>query len=76
MTNQQKDSKRRQSKNARDLAKYSGLGFQMLVIIGLGAFLGRYLDQKFETGNLLTAFSTLVFIFISFYIVFKEISKR
>ena len=33
----------------RAVAKYSGLGFQMLAIIGLGAFAGLRLDAYFRT---------------------------
>ena len=33
----------------RTVAKYSGLGFQMLAIIGLGAFAGIKLDAYFHT---------------------------
>lgn len=33
----------------RSVAKYSGLGFQMLAIIGIGAFAGIKLDGYFRT---------------------------
>lgn len=35
----------------RAFAKYSGIAFQMLAIIGLSAWLGTWLDGHFQTKN-------------------------
>ena len=39
------------SDRLRALAKYSGLAFQMLAIIGGSAWLGTWLDRHFQTKN-------------------------
>jgi F0F1-type ATP synthase assembly protein I len=39
------------SDRLRALAKYSGLAFQMLAIIGGSAWLGTWLDGRFQTKN-------------------------
>jgi len=61
-------------------AKYSGIALQMLVIIGVGTFIGVQLDNYFETNSNgftagLSLFSVLVAIF---YVVRQiiQISKK
>jgi F0F1-type ATP synthase assembly protein I len=39
------------SNRLRAIAKYSGLAFQMLAIIGGSAWLGTWLDGYFKTNN-------------------------
>ena len=57
-------------------AKYSGLAIQMGVIIFLGVFGGQYLDSYLESEN---PWGTIIFsllgVFISLYIVIKEVIK-
>ncbi len=54
-------------------AKYSALGFQMLVIIGGGAWLGKYLDEQSEREfPLYTVVITLLAVFIALYLTLRE----
>ncbi len=54
--------------------KYSSLGFQMALTIGLGAWLGAYLDKKYNTEKpYYTIAIVLVSIFISMYQVIKDV---
>lgn len=57
-------------------AKYSGLAIQMGAIIGVSVFLGQYLDGvlAFET-PWLTIVLSLLGVFVSLYIVIKEVIK-
>lgn len=57
-------------------AKYSGLAIQMGVIIFLGVFGGKYLDSYLELKNPWgTIILSLLGVFISLYIVIKEVIK-
>ncbi len=54
-------------------AKYSGMAFQMIIIILSGAMLGRYLDQRFNFEKpLCTVFLALFSIGIALYIALKD----
>ncbi len=54
--------------------KYSSLGFQMAITIGLGAWLGTYLDEKYNTEKpYYTIAIILLSIFIALYQVIKEV---
>jgi F0F1-type ATP synthase assembly protein I len=55
--------------------KLSSLGFQMAITIGLGAWLGTYLDEKYKTEKpYYTIIAILLAIAIAFYQVIKEVS--
>lgn len=62
--------------NLHYFAKYSGLFFEMLGIIVLGAFGGYKIDQKykFET-PIFTIILSLFSVFISLYLVIKSLKK-
>ncbi len=63
------------SSNKNNL-KFSSLGFQMAITIGLGAWLGNYLDNKYETENpVYTIIIILLAIAISFYNLIREVNK-
>ncbi|MGV6860555.1 MAG: AtpZ/AtpI family protein [Putridiphycobacter sp.] len=54
--------------------KYSSLGFQMAITIGLGAWLGTYLDDKYKTETpVYTIVCILVSIAIALYQIIKEV---
>jgi ABC-type molybdate transport system permease subunit len=56
--------------------KYSGLGFQMIVILGIFSFAGYKIDQYLHHQvQWVTAIMALAGIFVSFYIVFKSLKS-
>ena len=50
------------NKNAHAVLKYSGMAFQMLIIIAIGVFIGKKLDEYFA---LETPYLTILFIILS-----------
>jgi len=56
--------------------KYSGLGFQMIAIIGVFAFAGYKIDESaHHQVRWVTAILSLVGVFISLYIVIVSLKK-
>ena len=56
--------------------KFSSLGFQMAITIGLGAWLGNYLDNRYENEKpIYTIIIILLSIAISFYNLIREVKK-
>lgn len=54
-------------------ARYSGMAFQMIVIILCGALLGQYLDKTFQSEKpLWTVILSLLAIGIALYIALKD----
>lgn len=74
MTNNEPNNKDGRSINA--YAKYSGLGFQMIIIIGGLAYLGTKIDQSAgHQTKWVAAVLALVGVFISLYIVIASLKK-
>jgi len=60
----------------RNIAKFSGIAFQMIVIIGLFSFAGYKIDQSaHHTVQWATAALALTGVFISLYIVIRSIKS-
>ncbi|MCT4562158.1 MAG: AtpZ/AtpI family protein [Crocinitomicaceae bacterium] len=56
--------------------RFSGLGMQMAVIIGLFSWLGVYLDRKEDPpGTLYTVIFCLLGVCIGLYLVIREVIK-
>lgn len=49
------------------------MAFQMLFTIGIGVFLGMYLDEKFDGDGLILALVSLFFVFVSIYLGIKDL---
>jgi ATP synthase protein I len=64
------------TKNTSAYAKFVGLGFQMMVIIGVFTFVGYKLDENanHET-KWVTAVLSLLGVFISLYLVIRSVSR-
>lgn len=63
-------------KQPNNFIKYSNLGIQMAVIIGLGCWGGWKLDQVYPNQyNVYTIIFSLVSIFASLYLVLKDFIK-
>ena len=72
MANQKKPKKSR----VQIIARYSGLGFQTVGIIGGGAWLGSLLDKKYDLEkSWFTIGFVLVFIVISMAYTIKTLNK-
>ena len=57
-----------------DYLRYSSLGFQMAITIGLGAWAGTYLDEKYKTEQPYYSIALILFaIAIALYQVIKEV---
>ena len=58
----------------RDYAKYSGMAFQMGLIILMGTFIGKKLDEYFQLERpYLTVLFALLSIFAALYLVLKDL---
>jgi ATP synthase protein I len=65
-----------QSPRGSNFAKYSGLGIQMLAIIGLGTWLGVWLDAKFGSSPWATVILMLLSVFVAMYQVIRAASSE
>jgi hypothetical protein len=74
--NEQNDDKGNAGKEVNSYAKYSGVAFQMIAVIGVFAFAGYKIDAA---GNHQTKWATaalsLVGVFISLYIVIRSLKN-
>lgn len=59
-----------------DYIKYSGIAFQMLAVIGLSAWGGIKLDEKFNSSPLFIILLTFIGIFGSIYTLYKSLPKE
>lgn len=58
-------------------AYYSGLGFQMIAVIGVFTFIGYKIDENRSSGSpLYTAFFSLAGVFASLYLVIRSVKKN
>ena len=70
MQREKSDNKKEQPNN---YLKYSGIGFQIMAIVGVGFFIGYEIDKRM--GNSKPYFSALVsvlFVFLALYIGLKQ----
>lgn len=57
-------------------ARFSGILFQMIAIIGIGAFLGVKLDERYPNPyHLYTLVLTVLFVLIAMYVTIRQIVK-
>lgn len=62
------------SKPVNNYIKYTGIAFQMVVIIGVFAFIGYELDTRAAHSTMwVTAILSLIGVFISLYLVIKSL---
>ena len=72
MTNSKRDKK---VKTASAFVQYAGMGFQMLVVIGVFTFVGHKIDGKSKT-PIFTAVFGLIGVVLSLYQVIRSLSKN
>jgi len=67
----------KEDNKAGSFIKYSAIGFQMLVTIGLFAFIGHKLDENRQNSKpILTAIFSVFGVFIALYQVIKQLNKK
>ena len=70
------ESQSARSARLRAFAKYSGLAFQMLAIIGGSAWLGTWLDSRFQSKNpWFTIGLLLVGVLVAVFQVIRSLTK-
>jgi F0F1-type ATP synthase assembly protein I len=73
--NEQKDVKQ-VTKEASSYAKYTGLAFQMIIIIGVFTFAGYKIDESAQHDTKwVTALLALIGVFASLYLVFRSVKN-
>ena len=60
------------SDNPNELLKYSGMAMQWAVIMGLGVFIGKWLDGRYGTEPYLLLVTTIIALCAAFYITLKD----
>ena len=66
--------KKEQRKKFHTWIKYSNIGVEMASAIFVGAFAGRYLDNKFSTETPWWTISLLFLgLIVAFYVVYKQL---
>lgn len=75
---EEKQSNKKDGGNAlTKYAYYSGLGFQMIAIIGVFTFIGVKVDEKMENDKpIFTALLSLLGVCVSLYSVIKSVNKK
>ena len=67
----------RKTEGVNQYLKFSGIGMQMAITIGLFAWLGTFLDKKFQTDQpLWTAGLSLLGVFAGLYLMLKQLPKK
>lgn len=70
-----KKSKQKPTNRLNAYAKFSGVAFQMIAIIGLGTYGGVKLDEKYPNEHsLFTIILSLASVAIAMYYVIKQVS--
>ncbi len=72
--NRPKNQPEQEKNNLKAYAKYAGLGFQMIAIIGLFAFLGYQIDKKRNAQSpLFTAILAVLGVCLALYQVIRSV---
>ncbi|GIV31005.1 MAG: hypothetical protein KatS3mg029_0356 [Saprospiraceae bacterium] len=71
-----KAGKRPTSRRSIDALRYSGMAFQLVILIAIGAYVGRLLDDHFQTDKpYLTALSVVVFLLAGLYLILRDLLR-
>jgi F0F1-type ATP synthase assembly protein I len=78
MTNNKQQQKQHQKlkNNINTFAKYSGLAFEMVFIIGAGVFGGIKLDQVFNTSPIFTVILSFIGVILAIYFAVKDLLRK
>ncbi|MAX81966.1 MAG: hypothetical protein CL843_17525 [Crocinitomicaceae bacterium] len=72
----QKPQNNEKKKQLNTLARFAGVGFQMLAIIGLGTWFGIWLDGDNADFPLYALIFSLLSVFIALYLVIREVIQN
>ncbi|MCK5400600.1 MAG: AtpZ/AtpI family protein [Flavobacteriaceae bacterium] len=76
MNSNNKSQEQKPKERLNTYARFSGIGFQMIAIIGLGVFLGIKLDEKYPNKySLFAIICSLTSIGIALYFVIKQVTR-
>ncbi len=78
MPHQKSPKKKSQNReNLSNYAKYSGIAFQMILIIIAGLYLGIKMDKWFHTNDpVFTAIFTLLGVILAIYTIIKDVLRN
>ena len=75
MTDPNESKKRKQSSKINNYARFTGIGFQMIAIIGLGSYGGVKLDEAYPNNySIWTIVCSLASVGIAMYFVVKQVT--
>lgn len=75
MTDHKESKNPNRSNRIKNYARYSGIAFQMIVVIGLGSYAGVKLDDAFPNEySLFTIIFSLISVAIALYYVIRQVS--
>lgn len=67
---------KRQTSSVNQYIRFSGIAFQMGIVIAAGIYLGVWLDEKYtNTYSLFTVICSLLSVFISLFLVIRQVQK-
>lgn len=70
-------SKNNKGNRLKNFAKFSGLAFQMGAVIGLGVYVGVWLDEKYPNKyRAYTIIFSFVFVSLSMYQAIRQLNKN
>lgn len=74
--NKEKDELNPEKKALNNYVRFSGIGFQMIVIIGIFTFIGYEIDKRRTSATpLFTALFSLIGVCIAMYIVIRSLKN-
>ena len=71
-----KNPKSSRNDSLRKYAYFSGVGFQMLAIIGVFTYIGYRIDISQDTGTIWTALLAVMGVSISIYTVIRAVTRK
>lgn len=71
-----KDPTQKPKKSLNDYARYSGLGFQMILLVLAGVFGGKKLDKWLGLNHVFFVILPIVAVFLSMYMLIREFLKK
>lgn len=64
-------------KQSLNYMRYTGMAFQIVIMLAIGAFIGQKLDAHFGLSKpYLTALSVIVFLFFALYLILKDLLRK